>query len=159
MNGGTRGRVVSHQLKKTCFLIVNFKCLQRERQEPRYTQCLCDQQINRRCTLNERIQSSDFSRSVNKLPIKQYGAKCNKNQIHSHKMLEANPIHIWELQTKTNHFQHVSNFFLPFCVFYKPDKNDGIKLFFVNNSKCKTGKIFILHTLINNCKIYGKVSA
>ena len=69
-------------------------------------------------------------------------------------MLEANSIHNWKLQTKANYFQHVSNFFLSFFVFYRPDKNDVIKLFFLNNSKSKTGRILILHTLINNCKIY-----
>ena len=66
-------------------------------------------------------------------------------------MLEANPIHIWKLQTKANLFQHVSNFVLPFCVFYRPDKNDVIKLFILNNSKSKTGRMFILHTFINSC--------
>ena len=69
-------------------------------------------------------------------------------------MLEANPIHIWEFQTKANHFQHVSNFFPPFCVFYRPDKNAIIKLFFLNNSSSKTGRVFILHKLIKNYKIY-----
>ena len=45
----------------------------------------------------------------------------------SHKMLEENPICIWRLQTKTNHFQHVSNFFPAFGVFYRPDENIVIK--------------------------------
>ena len=35
----------------------------------------------------------------------------------SHKMLEANPVYIWKLQTKTNHFQHVSILLQPFCAF------------------------------------------
>ena len=69
-------------------------------------------------------------------------------------MLEANPIHIWKAQTKANLFQHVSNFVLPFYAFYRPDKNDVIKLFILNNSKSKTGRMFILHTFINSCKIY-----
>ena len=47
-------------------------------------------------------------------------------------------------------------FFLSFCVFYRPDKNDVIKLFCLNNLKSKTGRMFILHTFINNCKIYLK---
>ena len=34
----------------------------------------------------------------------------------SHKMLETNPIHIWKLQTNTNHFQHISIFFCHFCI-------------------------------------------
>ena len=66
-------------------------------------------------------------------------------------MLEANPIHIWKAQTKANLFQHVSNFVLPFYAFYRPDKNDVIKLFILNNSKSKTGRMFILHTFINSC--------
>ena len=73
-------------------------------------------------------------------------------------MLDANPIHIWKHQTKTNHFQHVSNFFLSFCVFYRPDKNDAIKLFFPNNSKSKTVRMFILHALINNCTFWQSFS-
>ena len=75
-------------------------------------------------------------------------------------MLDANilPIHIWKLQTKANHFQHVSNFFLSFCVFYRPDKNDAIKLFFLNNSKSKTVRMFILHALINNCTFWQSFS-
>ena len=35
----------------------------------------------------------------------------------SHKMLEANTVHIWKLQTKTNHFQHVSIFYSHFVHF------------------------------------------
>ena len=73
-------------------------------------------------------------------------------------MLDANPIHIWKRQTKTNHFQHVSNFFVSFCVFYRPDKNDVIKLFFLNNSKSKTGRMSILHALINNCTFWQSFS-
>ena len=69
-------------------------------------------------------------------------------------MLEANPIHIWKLQTKANLFQHVSNFFQPFCVFYRPDENNVIKSFFINNSSSETGRMFILHTIIKNYKIY-----
>ena len=63
-------------------------------------------------------------------------------------MLEANPIHIRKLQTKTNNFQHSSNYFPPLCVFYRPDENDVIKSFFLSNSSSKTGRMFILHTLI-----------
>ena len=73
-------------------------------------------------------------------------------------MLDANPIHIWTHQTKTNHFQHICNFFLSFCVFYRPDKNDAIKLFFLNNSKSKTVRMFILHALINNCTFWQSFS-
>ena len=73
-------------------------------------------------------------------------------------MLEANPIHNWKLQTKANHLQHVSNFFLSFFVFYRPDENDVIKLFFLNNSKSKTGRMFILHALINNCTFWQSFS-
>ena len=69
-------------------------------------------------------------------------------------MLEVNPLHIWKLQTKANHFQHVSKFFPPFCVFYRPDENDVIKLFFLNNLSSKTGAIFILRTLAKLYKIY-----
>ena len=74
---------------------------------------------------------------------------------HSKKVsLEANPIHIWKPHTKTNHFQHASNFFPLICVFYRPDKNDVIKLFFLNVSSSKTGKMSILHTFIKNYDIY-----
>ena len=71
-----------------------------------------------------------------------------------HKMLEANPIHIWKLQTMADHFQHLSKFFSPFCVFYRPDENDVIKSFLLNNSSSKTWRMFILHALLKNFKIY-----
>ena len=46
--------------------MVDIKGLQREREAPRYTKCICDHQKNGGCTLNERIQSVDFTKSVNK---------------------------------------------------------------------------------------------
>ena len=73
---------------------------------------------------------------------------------HSHKVLEANPKHIWKLRNKANYFQHVSNFILPFYVFYRPDENDLIKLFSLNNSSSANGRVLILHTLTKNYKIY-----
>ena len=71
-----------------------------------------------------------------------------------HKMLEANPIHIWKLQVMADHFQHLSKFFSPFCVFYRPDENDVIKSFLLNNSSSKTWRMFILHSLLKYYKIY-----
>ena len=51
--------------QKTLFLIVNTKGLQREREVPKYAKCICDHQKNGECTLNERMQFFDFTKSVN----------------------------------------------------------------------------------------------
>ena len=51
------------------FWLVNIKGLQREQEVPRYTKCICDDQKDRECTFNGRIESFDFTKSVYKLPI------------------------------------------------------------------------------------------
>ena len=51
--------------QKKWFLIVHTKGLQREREVPKYTKCICDHQKNGECTLNERMQFFYFTKSVN----------------------------------------------------------------------------------------------
>ena len=53
-----------------------------------------------------------------------------------------------ETSDQDKSFSACFQFFPPFCVFYRPDENDVIKLFFLNNSSSKTGRMFILYTLI-----------
>ena len=72
--------------KKKLFLIVNTKGLQREREVPKYAKCMCDHQKNGECTLNERIQFFDFTKSINKLstPILIYNSY--KNSLNNRKV-------------------------------------------------------------------------
>ena len=56
---------ISKKTKKKWFLIVNTKGIQREREVPKYAKCICDHQKNGECTLNERMQFFDFTKSVN----------------------------------------------------------------------------------------------
>ena len=60
---------VSKKQKKKRFLIVHTKGLQREREVPKYTKCICNHQKNGECTLNERMQSFDFTKSANGLSM------------------------------------------------------------------------------------------
>ena len=55
--------------KSLVSLAVNFRGLQREREVPGYTKCICDHQKNGGRTLNERLESLKFIRNVINLPI------------------------------------------------------------------------------------------
>ena len=55
----------SKKKTKKRFLTVHTKGLQREREVPKYTKCICDHQKNGECTLNERMQFFYFTKSVN----------------------------------------------------------------------------------------------
>ena len=77
---------ISKKTKKKWFLIVNTKGIQREREVPKYAKCICDHQKNGECTLNERMQSFDFTKSVNELSMSILIYNSYKNSLNNRKV-------------------------------------------------------------------------
>ena len=72
--------------EKKNVLIVNTKSLQREREIPKYAKCICNHQKNGECTLNERMQSFDFTKSVNELSMSILIYNSYKNSLNNRKV-------------------------------------------------------------------------